>query len=145
MLKIRKNAIFALKTKPFLKNAFWALKTQKTRFQDVLSNFEKIAKNPKNSKKNPKSENRSKNRCTRRSRAYSRTNFLLHEIDDNGHFCLKNDCPGWLVKNQDPLRRHVKISWVAAVTPPPGLKFLLFCLKKGQHLISLSISSKPIQ
>ena len=72
-------------------------------------------------------------------------NFLPHEIDDNGHFCLKNDCPGWLVKIQEQLGLQVKISWVAAVTTPGGLKFLLFCLKKGQHLISLSISSKPIQ
>ena len=52
--------------------------------------------------------------------------FLPYEIDDNGHFCLKNDCPGWLVKNQEPRNRDLKIYWVAGLSPRGYLNFLFF-------------------
>ena len=65
--------------------------------------------------------------------------FLPHEMDINGHFCLKNDCLGWLVKIQDPFFRHVKISWVAGVDPPGVSKFSCFHGKYASFNISFDI------
>ena len=55
--------------------------------------------------------------------------FLREVFDDNEQMCLLNDCPGWLVKIQEPFILQVKISWVAAVDPPGGLQILLFSWK----------------
>ena len=55
--------------------------------------------------------------------------FSREVIDINGHFCLKNDCPGWLVKIQEPRARQVKFSWVAGLYPPGGLQISLFSWK----------------
>ena len=57
--------------------------------------------------------------------------FFQEVFDDNEQMCLLNDCPGWLVKIQEPRRRHVKISWVAGLYPPGVSNFFCFVLKRG--------------
>ena len=67
------------------------------------------------------------------------TNFFPDVFDVNGHFCIIKDCPGWLVKIQEPLARQVKISLEAAVTPPGFLNFFYFVKKMSILNISFDI------
>ena len=55
--------------------------------------------------------------------------FFRRVSDDNEQMCLLNDCPGWLVKIQEPRALQVKFSWVAGLYPPGGLQILLFSWK----------------
>ena len=67
-----------------------------------MSNFEKIAKNAQNSKKTQILRIVVKIAVLGVVVRILVQIFWREVIDINGHFRLNNDCPGWLVKIQEP-------------------------------------------